>query len=142
MAFNVLVVDDSSSMRAIIKRIIKISGFNVGEFMEAGDGKEALALLADEWVDLVLSDINMPNMNGMELIAEMKRNEDLKSIPVVMITTEGSEKSIQNAIELGANGYIKKPFTPEDIKKTLGGIMEVDEDGQRDNDDDDEGLDF
>jgi len=142
MAFNILVVDDSSSMRAIIKRIIKISGFNVGEFMEAGDGKEALALLANEWVDLVLSDINMPNMNGMELIAEMKRNEDLKSIPVVMITTEGSEKSIQKAIELGANGYIKKPFTPEDIKKTLGGIMEVDEDGQRENDEDDEGLDF
>ncbi|GAH22323.1 unnamed protein product, partial [marine sediment metagenome] len=74
MAFNVLIVDDSSSMRAIIKKIIKTSGFNVGECLEAADGKEAMKMLKDGWVDLVLTDINMPNMNGLELITEMKEN--------------------------------------------------------------------
>jgi len=141
MAFNVLIVDDSSSMRAIVKKIIKVSGFNVGEFLDASDGKEALKVLADEWVDIVLTDINMPNVNGMELMAEMKKDELLRSIPVVMITTEGSEKKMQEAMDLGASGYVKKPFLPEDIKRTLSSIM-GEEDGQRDNDGDDETGDF
>ena len=141
MAFNVLIVDDSSSMRAIIKKIIKVSGFSVGEFLVAADGKEALKVLKDEWVDIVLTDINMPNMNGMELIAEMKKDELMRSIPVVMVTTEGSEKKMQEAMDLGASGYVKKPFLPEDIKRTLSSIM-GEEDGQTDNDGDDEGGDF
>ncbi|MDP2862170.1 MAG: response regulator [Desulfobacterales bacterium] len=123
MAFNVLIVDDSSSMRAVIKRIIKVSGFNVGEYFEAGDGREALELLSNKWVDIVLSDINMPNMNGLELIAEMKKNELLSSIPVVMVTTEGSEKIVEESIRLGASKYIKKPFFPEDIKNMLRSLM-------------------
>lgn len=141
MAFNVLIVDDSSSMRAIIKKIIKVSGFDVGEFLDASDGKEALKVLTDEWVDIVLTDINMPNVNGMELMAEMKKDELLRSIPIVMITTQGSEKKIQEAMDLGASGYVKKPFLPEDIKRTLSSIM-GEEDGQRDNDGDDETGDF
>lgn len=123
MAFNVLIVDDSSSMRAVIKRTIKVSGFNVGEYFEAGDGREALEILSNKWVDLVLSDINMPNMNGLELIAEMKKNELLSSIPVVLVTTEGSEKKIEESIRLGASKYIKKPFFPEDIKNMLRSLM-------------------
>ena len=141
MAFNVLIVDDSSSMRAIVKKIIKVSGFNVGEFLAAADGKEALKVLQDEWVDVVLTDINMPNMNGMELIAQMKKNEMMRSIPVLMVTTEGSEKKIQEAMNLGAKGYIKKPFLPEDIKRSLSSIM-GEEDGQTDYNGDDEEGDF
>ncbi len=141
MSFNVLIVDDSSSMRAIIKKIIKVSGFGVGEFLEAADGKEALEILADKWVDIVLTDINMPNMNGMELIVEMKKDELMRSIPVVMVTTEGSEKKMQEAMDLGASGYVTKPFLPEDIKKTLSSIM-GEEDGQKNHDGDDEGGDF
>ena len=142
MAFNVLIVDDSSSMRAIIRKIMKVSGFNIGELLEAADGKEAIKVLTDEWVDLVLADINMPNMNGLELISEMKKDEMLKLIPVVMVTTEGSEKRIQESMKLGASGYIKKPFLPEEIKRTLSAIMGEDEDGQRDYDEDDGGSDF
>ena len=123
MAFNVLIVDDSSSMRAVIKRTIKVSGFNVGEYFEAGDGRDALEILSNKWVDLVLSDINMPNMNGLELITEMKKNELLSSIPVVLVTTEGSEKMIEESIRLGAKKYIKKPFLPEDIKNTLRSLV-------------------
>ncbi|MBU2621862.1 MAG: response regulator [Proteobacteria bacterium] len=123
MSFNVLIVDDSSSMRAVIKRTIKLSGFDVGEYFEAEDGREALELLSNKWVDIVLSDINMPNMTGMELIAEMKKNELLSSIPVILVTTEGSEKKIQESIRLGANKYIKKPFFPEEIIKALRSLM-------------------
>ena len=141
MSFNVLIVDDSSSMRAIIKKIIRVSGFGVGEFLAAADGKEALKTLADKWVDLVLTDINMPNMNGMELIAEMKKDELMRSIPVVVVTTEGSEKKMQEAMDLGAKGYVKKPFLPEDIKRTLSSIM-GEGDGQEDHIGDDEGGDF
>ena len=142
MSFNILIVDDSSSMRAIVKKIIKVSGFSIGKLHEAADGKEAIKVLTDEWVDLVLADINMPNMNGLELISEMKKDEILQSIPVVMVTTEGGEKKIQESMKLGASGYIKKPFLPEDLKRTISAIMGEDEDGTRDYDDDDEGSDF
>lgn len=123
MAFNVLIVDDSLSMRAVIKKIIKVSGFNVGQYYEAGDGNEALDVLEKEWVDLVLSDINMPNMSGLELISIMNADETLRAIPVVMVTTEGSDEKANKARDLGASGYIKKPFLPEEIKMTLCKIM-------------------
>jgi len=142
MAFNVLIVDDSLSMRSVIKKTIKVSGFKVGEYFEAADGKEALKILADAWVDLVLTDINMPNMNGLELIAKMHADQIFKSIPVVMVTTEGSEKSIQKSMEMGAKGYIKKPFQPEDIKRVLNSIMGEAEDGESGDDESDEGFDF
>lgn len=142
MAFNVLIVDDSLSMRSVIKKTIKVSGFNVGEYFEAADGKEALKILADAWVDLVLTDINMPNMNGLELIAKMHEDQVLRSIPVVMVTTEGSEKSVEKSMEMGAKGYIKKPFQPEDIKRMLNSIMGEAEDGESANDESDEVFDF
>jgi two-component system chemotaxis response regulator CheY len=142
MAFNILIVDDSNSMRAIIKKIIRISGFNVGNCWEAADGKEAMKVLKNEWVDLVLTDINMPNMDGMELITVMKKDQLLRSIPVVMVTAEGSEKRVQEAMKLGAKGYIKKPFLPEDIKNALTKIMGEAEDAQRPYDGDHERSDF
>jgi two-component system chemotaxis response regulator CheY len=142
MSFNVLIVDDSSSMRAIVRKTMKVSGFDIGELLEAADGREAIKVLNDEWVDLVLTDINMPNMNGLELISEMKKDEILKSIPVVMVTTEGSEKRIQESMNLGASGYIQKPFMPEEIKRTLSTIMGEEKDGQREYDEVDEGSDF
>lgn len=141
MAFNVLVVDDSSTMRAVVKKAIRVSGFIVGTCWEASDGKEALDVLQENWVDLVLTDINMPNMNGLELVAKMKENDLLKSIPVVMVTTEGSEKRVRESMDLGAKGYIRKPFAPEDIKKTLSSVMGETEHASQD-DGNLEGCDF
>ncbi|MFW6148017.1 MAG: response regulator [Thermodesulfobacteriota bacterium] len=123
MAFNVLIVDDSSSMRSVIKKTIKVSGFDVGKYLEAADGREAMRVLTSEWVDILLTDINMPNMNGLELIGEMKKDEVFKKIPVVMVTTERSEQKVHQAMEMGATGYITKPFLPEKIKETLSAIM-------------------
>lgn len=142
MAFNVLIVDDSSSMRAVIKKVIKASGFNVGNYFEAEDGIEGLKILENDWIDLVLSDINMPNMDGMLFLSEMKKNELFSSIPVVMITTEGSEAKIQEAIRLGSSGYIKKPFSPVDIKNILSRLMGEEVSDVRGNDDSDETGDF
>jgi two-component system chemotaxis response regulator CheY len=141
MAYTVLVVDDSSSIRAIIKKIIKVSGFDVAEFLDACDGREALSIMAANQVDLVLTDINMPNMNGLDLIARIKENERLASVPVVVVSTEGSEKKMAEAMALGAVGYVKKPFVPEEIKQTLNKILEVGS-GVAGFDDDDEDVDF
>ncbi len=90
MAYNVLIVDDSLPMRGVIKKIVRASKFNVGQFFEASNGKEALKILNEKWLDLVLADYIMPDMDGLELLDEMQKNETFKSIPVVMITTEGS----------------------------------------------------
>ncbi len=142
MAFNVMIVDDSSSMRAVIKKTIKMSGFDVGVYLEAGDGVEALATLERHWVDLVLADINMPNMNGLQLLEAIKKDELYAGVEVVMVTTEGSRRRVEQAQSLGAAGYIKKPFTPQDVKETLNRVMGEPENGSAEAFDDDEGLDF
>ena len=144
MAYNVLIVDDSTPMREVIKKVVKASGFNLGGIFEASNGREALDLLEREWLDLVLTDYNMPEMNGLELLDAMKKNENLMSIPVVMITTEGSKQRVEEFLDKGAMAYIKKPFSPEEIKQKLNRIMgeTSDEDKQGSFDIGDEELDF
>ncbi len=142
MAYNVLVVDDSLPMRLVIKKTIKASGFKVGQIFDASNGKDALVVLKQEWIDLVLTDYNMPEMDGLELIKEMKKDEALEGIPVVMVTTEGSRQRRKEFLGSGAADYIKKPFTPEEIRTRLNRIMGETEDGEGDTDFGDEGLDF
>jgi two-component system, chemotaxis family, chemotaxis protein CheY len=142
MAYNILIVDDSTPMRAVIKKIVKASGFNVGQFFEAINGLEAMEVLNNEWIDLVLTDYNMPDMNGLELVEEMNKDEDLKSIPSVMITTEGSRTRVEEFMAKGVMDYIKKPFTPEQIKQKLKHIMGETEDEEQRYDNGDEELDF
>ncbi|MBN2331538.1 MAG: response regulator [Deltaproteobacteria bacterium] len=125
MAFNLLVVDDSVSMRQIIKRVISLSGFDVGTVFEAGNGKEALAVLDDHWVDIIVTDIHMPEMNGIALLEQVKSDQLLQAIPVVMVTTEAREQIVDRATELGASGYLKKPFHPEEIKQLLLSVLGV-----------------
>jgi len=125
MSFNVLIVDDSNTMRAVIKKVISISGFKMGQCIEAGNGKKALEVLTDNQVDVIVSDINMPEMNGFELLKSLKEDDLLKNIPVILISTESSEKRMQDAFNLGAKGFIKKPFTPEAVKKILYEVIEV-----------------
>lgn len=142
MAFNVLIVDDSSPMRSVIKKTLKMSGFKVGEIYEAGNGVEALKVLKENWLDLVLTDYNMPEMDGLELIEEMKNDELLAAIPIVVITTEGSREKLQMFLEKGASDCIQKPFTPEVIRTKLNKILGEPEDGYKQTDESDEGLDF
>lgn len=136
MAYNILIVDDSLPMRAVIKKVIKASGFDVGEFYEAENGKNALNVLNDEWVDLIISDYNMPVMNGLEMLESIKKNDMFSSIPVIMVTTEGSQQRVEEFFKSGAADYIKKPFTPEQIKSKLVMIM-----GETENESEEAGID-
>ena len=142
MAYNILIVDDSLPMRAVVKKSIKMSGFDAGQLLYASNGKEALKILQDKWCDLVVTDYNMPSMNGMELIMEMKKDETLSTIPVVVVTTEGSAQRVKEFMEAGAAGYIKKPFTPEQIRQQLNNILGEPEDGEENPDNGDEEFDF
>ena len=123
MAKNVLLVDDSSTMRKIISRSLRQAGMDFGEIYEAADGQEALALLEKETIDMVLSDINMPNMNGIEFLREKRNRPGIKDIPVFMISTETGEDIIGEAKSLGAIGALKKPFTPDKVNEVLGPFM-------------------
>ena len=142
MAYNILIVDDSFPMRAVIRKVIKASGFNVGELFEAGNGKEALQVMDREWLDLVLTDYNMPDMNGLELLKAMKHSVTLADIPVVMVTAEGGDLRVEEFLRHGVAAYVKKPFTPEQIKSYLCRILGEPEHGQGSIDGSDEDLDF
>ncbi|MCC6588277.1 MAG: response regulator [Bryobacterales bacterium] len=120
---DVLIVDDSVVIRRMITRILRETELPIQDVFEAGDGIEALAALKQHGVGLVLSDINMPNMDGLELLGMIRRNPDWKQVHVVMITTEGAERKVLEAIRLGASGYVRKPFTPEQIKTKLTPLM-------------------
>ena len=98
--------------------------------MNAGNGKEALEILVNEWVDVIISDINMPEMSGLELLARLKQDDLYKEIPVIMISTEGSDERMQEAFDCGAQGFIKKPFLPEELRKILYETIGVGNDGE------------
>jgi two-component system chemotaxis response regulator CheY len=112
-----LIVDDSSVMRKIVERSLRQAGLDLCKVMEAGNGAEALGILDANPVDLILSDINMPVMDGLEFVRQLQTVEKLRGVPVVMITTEGSESNVVQALSLGAKGYIRKPFTPDQVKE-------------------------
>lgn len=124
MAFNLLIIDDSESMRAVIRKVVKLSGFEVGNFFEAANGREALDLLEEEWIDLILTDIHMPVMDGIEMLEAMRETDHLsKDAPVILVTTESRRERIEYAYSLGARGYIKKPFTPQQVRSLLDEVM-------------------
>ena len=122
MSLDVLIVDDSAAIRKILQRVLHQAEVPLGTVLEAGDGKEALDLLTNSSVGLILSDINMPNMDGIEFLRKIKADDALKDVPVVMVTTEGSKTKVMEAVELGAVGYVRKPFTADQIKEKLTGL--------------------
>jgi two-component system, chemotaxis family, chemotaxis protein CheY len=124
MHSDVLVVDDSAAIRKILQRVLRQTGMAISTVHEAGDGREALELLRSQRVDLVLTDINMPRMDGLELLAAIKGSSEWAALPVVMITTEGGETKVAEAVRLGAAGYVRKPFTADQIKEKLAGLLQ------------------
>lgn len=123
MESDVLVVDDSAAIRKILQRVLRQTGMAIRTIHEAGDGQEALTLLYTQKVGLILSDINMPKMDGLQLLAALKASDQWRHIPVVMITTEGGESKVGEAVRLGAASYVRKPFTADQIKEKLVGIL-------------------
>ena len=123
MPVDVLIVDDSAAIRKILQRVLRQTDIPIGEVLEAGDGVEALKTLNERHVNLILSDINMPNMDGLQLLAQLKQSDKWKSVPIVMVTTEGGQGKVIEAVQLGAAGYVRKPFTAEQIKEKLTGLF-------------------
>jgi len=114
-----LIVDDSSVMRKIVERALRQAGLDPLVVLEAGSGTEGLDLLRARNVDLILSDINMPSMDGLEFLRQIRAQNLAPGIPVVMITTESSEEHVKQAIQAGAQGYIRKQFTAEQVKERV-----------------------
>src|SRR6201996_587737 len=120
---DVLIVDDSAAIRKILQRVLRQTDLPLGEIKEAGDGSEAVDILQDSSFGLILSDINMPKMDGLALLARIKEMPHVKQVPVIMITTEGGQGKVMEAVQLGATGYVRKPFTADQIKEKLAGLV-------------------
>jgi two-component system chemotaxis response regulator CheY len=123
MAVNLLLVDDSATVRSIIAKTMRMAGVDIGELYEASNGKEALNVLKDHWIDLILTDINMPEMDGVEFIERLKQDDLLKSIPVVVVSTEGSATRVEELIRKGVRAYVRKPFTPEKLREVVDNVL-------------------
>jgi two-component system chemotaxis response regulator CheY len=118
MAFNVLVVDDSAVMRAMVVRTLKMSGVPIASIHEAGHGEEGLRKLQEEWIDLLLLDVNMPVMNGEEMLRRIREDERTRDLAVIIVSTEGSETRLAALQALGA-AIVRKPFPPETLRETI-----------------------
>lgn len=123
MSYSILIVDDSLPMRSVIKRTLKAAGYGNSELLEAADGKQAMELMKNNWIDMVITDYNMPVMNGLEFVKAIKKEDLSKDIPVVVVSTEGNDAKIKEFMDCGAVGYITKPFTPEAIRDLIVKIL-------------------
>jgi two-component system chemotaxis response regulator CheY len=123
MSFNVLIVDDSIIIRKMVAKTLSISELDIGEYYFAANGQEALEQLESHWIDIVFADINMPVMNGMEMLEEMAKRDILSTIPIVIISTERSEPRIQELKKRGVRAYLQKPFIPEQFTEVVTSIL-------------------
>lgn len=122
---NVLLVDDSSAVRKILRRVLQQTELPLEKIVEAADGVEALRSLRFNTVHLILLDVNMPRMDGMQFLRKLKRSAEWKDIAVIMITTEASQTKVMEAFELGAVGYIRKPFSAEQISEKVLNLCQL-----------------
>ena len=119
MPYRILIVDDSPVMRTFVRRVVEASGFDLARCFEASNGSEALDLLRHEWVDAILTDVNMPGMDGQEFLRRLGEDELLRSIPAVVISTDATSHRRTAMASLGARGYVTKPFLPETLRAEL-----------------------
>jgi two-component system chemotaxis response regulator CheY len=120
---KILIVDDSAVMRKIVERALRQAGLDIGEVLEASNGAEALVEVQKGSLDIILSDINMPVTDGLEFLKSLATIDAAKGVPVVMITTEGSEARVVEALSAGAKGYLRKPFTPDRVKEGVSPLL-------------------
>jgi two-component system chemotaxis response regulator CheY len=123
MSLNILIVDDSATVRAIIGKALRLAEVDMGQLFEAGNGQEALQLLSENWIDLVFADINMPVMDGIELVERMRGAELHSKTPIIIVSTEGSAERVQQLKDYGVDAYIRKPFTPETIRNAIEEVI-------------------
>lgn len=128
---NVLVVDDSDIIRRMIVKTLTLADLQLGRTLEAANGREALEILEDEWVDVVIADLNMPVMGGMDLLQSMRDSADLRSTPVIVVSTEGASTRIAALKDLGVATFVRKPFTPEQIRDAVTSLTIVADGAER-----------
>jgi len=119
MGYDILIVDDSKAALFMFEKIIRLSGAPVSRILKAGNGKEAIQVLEEDAVDLIMTDIHMPEMDGFQLIEYLKNIPSLAKIPIIVITTEGREKYMVLAKDMGAENYLRKPCQPEHVKQLI-----------------------
>lgn len=124
MPINILVVDDSAVMRSMIKKTIIQSNLEVGEVYEAGNGKEGLEMLKGHWFDLLFIDVNMPVMDGMEMLDEIRKSPETRDIPILIVSTESNAQRIEIINKHNA-GFVHKPFTPEMLREKVLSVLGV-----------------
>ncbi|MFH0919578.1 MAG: response regulator [Fibrobacterota bacterium] len=120
MGFAFMIVDDSVIIRAFVRKTLGLTGLEIDTIVEACDGEEGLRLLAENKLDVILTDINMPKMDGLEMIRRIRQEKKYNTVKIVIITTEGSRQKVLEAAKIGINGYLKKPFGPEEALEVLG----------------------
>jgi two-component system chemotaxis response regulator CheY len=119
MAYTVMVVDDSETIRSVLERSLTMTKLPIDAVVHAANGREALGKLREQWVDIVFSDIHMPEMNGIMLVNAMQEDPGLRDVPIIIISTEGSTTRIEELKKMGIRGYLRKPFTPEAIRDVI-----------------------
>ena len=124
MAINVLVVDDSAVVRAMILKTLRAAGIDVGEAHQAANGQIGLEQLSQHWIDMAFVDINMPVMNGEEMIDKVRENPLWAELPIIVVSTEGSETRIDRLQQKGAH-FVHKPFAPEAVREIIDKILGV-----------------
>lgn len=132
MAINLLIVDDSKVMRAMVLKTLRMTGLELADVHEAANGQEGLECLENHWIDLAVVDINMPVMGGEEMIDRMKENPELKEIPVIVISTEGSQARIERLQHKGAT-FIHKPYSAETIRDAVNHLLKMEDRDAREN---------
>ncbi len=127
MGYNILIVDDSSALRKVLIKTIRMCKLGESRFWQAAHGEEALEVLEKEWIDVIFTDINMPIMNGIELLKEISKQENYKATPIIVVTSETRDTAKAKFRDLGATGVISKPFRPEEIQSNLEEILHFEE---------------
>lgn len=130
MAYNVLIVDDSETIRAVLKKTLEMTGLPVKEVFQAENGQKALEVMERNWIDIAFADINMPVMSGIEMVDEMVKKGSIKETPVVIVSTEGSQTRIEELISKGVRAFVRKPISPEVLKETVDNVLGKEEDDE------------
>lgn len=123
MAYDVLIVDDSQTMRALVTKSLQLSGLELHGIHEAADGRTALSVLKETWIDVVLADVHMPGMSGIELLQAMRADEHMASIPCVIISSDTNPAHLRQLKELGVMAFLRKPFRPESLRRVLRQVL-------------------
>jgi two-component system chemotaxis response regulator CheY len=123
VSYCILLVDDSPVVRHMIRKVIEISGLDIGQIVEAANGSEALEAIEKNWIDVVVADINMPVMTGAEMVKQMVERDFMATTPVIIVSSEKSAKRMEELKQLGVKAYLNKPFRPEQIKQVIGEVL-------------------